>query len=226
MWPVVLACMASFGDRQGVPRWIQQGQVNTINAHTVHKSSLHAVHVPCVSSMVELIAQCDPSLQHFLRTHGVDILQIDIECLDHEVIYSSLDSLRPRVVHYEDACLGEHSARVASLLESRGYTVKPGVDGGNKVACLGQCNDFASVMESFVGKTSFIQIGANDGITNDPLRQYIAKGDFLGIMVEPTRALFTQLSGLYANRPGICMYQGAFAANGRCKDGNIVFYEY
>jgi len=232
---VLVSALAEFGDRQDVPKiikdarnddipiFIKEGQVNTIDDKSVHRGSLRAVRTPCVSSIEELLLHCNQFLSFSMN--GIDLLQIDIECFDYLVIYA-LGRLRPRFIHYEDTCLGNHSSRVKALLHKKGYLTTKGA-GEDTLACLiGPCTDFDTVMTGLRGTINFIQVGANDGITNDPLRPYIAEGDFQGIMVEPTVGMYAKLSRLYGNDPKKCLYRAAFAPRGKCVDGTITFYKY
>jgi FkbM family methyltransferase len=49
----------------------------------------------------------------------------------------------------------------------------------------------------------FIQIGSNDGITNDPIRPFILKYNWKGILVEPIPNIFKKLVGNYAGSNGL-----------------------
>jgi FkbM family methyltransferase len=43
------------------------------------------------------------------------------------------------------------------------------------------------------GEIKFIQIGANDGVLNDPLRKHLVLGGFAGVMVEPIPDIFEKM---------------------------------
>ena len=45
---------------------------------------------------------------------------------------------------------------------------------------------------------AFIQIGANDGIRNDPIRRYVTNCEWNGVLVEPDPVLFAALQANYA----------------------------
>ena len=45
----------------------------------------------------------------------------------------------------------------------------------------------------------FIQVGSSDGITNDPIHDYIVKYKWKGILVEPVEYLFNRLLRTYAS---------------------------
>lgn len=55
------------------------------------------------------------------------------------------------------------------------------------------------------GKVNFIQIGANDGLRNDPVREFIIRDRWQGILVEPLPAVFAMLQHnyAYARNPGL-----------------------
>ncbi len=61
-------------------------------------------------------------------------------------------------------------------------------------------------IKKFINKSDkpfFIQIGANNGVTNDPLYKFIIKYNLSGILVEPVPHLFDQLKRNYGNRKGL-----------------------
>jgi FkbM family methyltransferase len=49
----------------------------------------------------------------------------------------------------------------------------------------------------------FVQIGANDGVTNDPLHPFVKEHGLRGLMVEPQRNVFNRLQQNYAGFPGL-----------------------
>jgi FkbM family methyltransferase len=58
----------------------------------------------------------------------------------------------------------------------------------------------------------FVQVGAFDGVTGDPLRQLIeADKQMAGIMIEPRTEPFLRLSGIYAHRKNIRLVNAAVA---------------
>jgi FkbM family methyltransferase len=59
---------------------------------------------------------------------------------------------------------------------------------------------------------TFIQAGANDGITNDWLHAAIVAEGWRGVCVEPQPAVFARLRATYADRPAVCPIEGAIAA--------------
>lgn len=50
---------------------------------------------------------------------------------------------------------------------------------------------------------SFLQAGANDGITNDPYREFILQPNFCGVLVEPSPYPFKKLQAAYRHKAGL-----------------------
>ena len=57
----------------------------------------------------------------------------------------------------------------------------------------------------------FIQIGANDGVSYDPLRPYIEAGRWSGVLVEPLPHLFARLRTLYSGDEHLALVNAAIA---------------
>jgi FkbM family methyltransferase len=51
----------------------------------------------------------------------------------------------------------------------------------------------------------FIQVGAFDGMANDPLRETVMERGWSGILVEPQREAFRQLEKNYGDQPGLVL---------------------
>jgi FkbM family methyltransferase len=66
----------------------------------------------------------------------------------------------------------------------------------------------------------FIQIGANDGIMNDPIRHLVVKHDLPGLFVEPLPDLFVRLQANYAGHPRVAFEQCAVGE----RDGHATIY--
>jgi FkbM family methyltransferase len=68
----------------------------------------------------------------------------------------------------------------------------------------------------------FVQIGANDGLTGDPLPGLLAGAgsQWRGVMVEPIGHLFTQLCDRYGSRPGLRLENAAVGE----ADGTITIH--
>ena len=60
----------------------------------------------------------------------------------------------------------------------------------------------------------FVQIGANDGVSHDPIRQYIERFRWRGILVEPQPNVFERLKRNYASQPQLSFENAALAAHG------------
>nr|WP_295874833.1 FkbM family methyltransferase [uncultured Chitinophaga sp.] len=67
----------------------------------------------------------------------------------------------------------------------------------------------------------FIQIGSNDGITLDPIHQFIKKYAWRGILVEPVHYLFEKLQKTYEAQEGLCFENIAIDE----KDGERRLYQ-
>jgi FkbM family methyltransferase len=56
---------------------------------------------------------------------------------------------------------------------------------------------------------TFVNIGSNDGLTNNPLAEFIATHNWRGIMVEPVGYVFQRLEKNYAGKRGIILVNAA-----------------
>jgi FkbM family methyltransferase len=56
---------------------------------------------------------------------------------------------------------------------------------------------------------TFIQVGAYDGITGDPLRKYVESCGWRGVMLEPQAMAAGQLRALYRNNDSVVVLQAA-----------------
>jgi FkbM family methyltransferase len=66
----------------------------------------------------------------------------------------------------------------------------------------------------------FIQVGANDGITVDPIREYILEHHWKGILVEPQAKVFGVLRENYRDEPQLIFENSALAE----RDGTMTLY--
>ncbi len=66
----------------------------------------------------------------------------------------------------------------------------------------------------------FLQIGANDGVSNDRLNQWIQSGKWEGVLVEPVPYIFDKLKGNYAENSQLKFENSAVAH----EDGEMTFY--
>jgi len=67
----------------------------------------------------------------------------------------------------------------------------------------------------------FIQIGANDGKTNDPLHEFINKYEPSGLLIEPIDSVFSRLLKTYKNRNNLVFDNVGIYD----KSENVVFYK-
>ena len=56
---------------------------------------------------------------------------------------------------------------------------------------------------------TFVQVGAYDGVSTDPLRKYVDACGWTGVMLEPQPGPAARLRDLYRERPGIVVLQAA-----------------
>ena len=69
-------------------------------------------------------------------------------------------------------------------------------------------------------KTTIVQIGANDGKTDDPVHSLICQGNWSGVLVEPMPNLYEELSSTYHDTSGIALDNCAIAK----EDGVATMY--
>lgn len=79
------------------------------------------------------------------------------------------------------------------------------------------------------GKINVIQIGAFDGITSDPLRQFLTDPDIHAVLLEPQETPFKKLDSLYKESPNIRPIRAALAEHDgfiymstSCRDGSAM----
>jgi FkbM family methyltransferase len=87
----------------------------------------------------------------------------------------------------------------------------------------GSLSDFLSqYSKSKPGNFTVVQIGANDGITHDPIHKFIKRDDWKGVLLEPQPDVFHEfLTKIYAKNKGI---RPLCAAIGE-KDGSQPIYK-
>jgi FkbM family methyltransferase len=68
-----------------------------------------------------------------------------------------------------------------------------------------------ALREKRQGDVFFLQVGANDGRTHDPLHNAIRQHHWRGILVEPVPTMFEALQANYAGVPGLAFEQVACA---------------
>lgn len=89
-------------------------------------------------------------------------------------------------------------------------------------AARGSIDEFASKYSRSMGRVTVIEVGANDGINNDPIHKFIKRDHWIGVLLEPQRFVFEKyLKPLYARTPGITVVNAAFDVS----DGTKPIYE-
>lgn len=81
----------------------------------------------------------------------------------------------------------------------------------------------AAILDAFAGTQEgvfFVQIGANDGLHNDPLHKLVKTYAWRGLLVEPVPYVFERLERNYRGTPGLVLENVAVAA----KNGALPFY--
>jgi len=66
----------------------------------------------------------------------------------------------------------------------------------------------------------FVEIGANDGIANDPIYPFVRDHGWQGLMLEPLPEIHAKLTKNHANHPGINCIQAAISQH----DGDATIY--
>jgi FkbM family methyltransferase len=71
-----------------------------------------------------------------------------------------------------------------------------------KRGLMGRRDPLYDVLDRFSrshgGGISFVQIGANDGLRNDPIREFIVRDEWMGVLIEPLPPVFEMLRQNYA----------------------------
>lgn len=107
-------------------------------------------------------------------------------------------------------------ARLGYRIEGIKYTPRQMLDSGK---CRAFEFDDAICRRMFeVGpQLNFIQVGAYDGVSTDPLHKYIEKCGWRGVMLEPQPGPADQLRKLYGDNPDIVILQNAVDATHRTR---------
>jgi len=83
-------------------------------------------------------------------------------------------------------------------------------------------DEFTSVYSGGKEKVTVVQIGANDGINNDPIHKFIKRDHWQGVLLEPQRFVFEKyLKPLYRKTEGIVVLNAALDV----KDGQKPIYK-
>lgn len=72
------------------------------------------------------------------------------------------------------------------------------------------------------GDFTVIQIGANDGISNDPIHKFIKRDNWKGVLLEPQKFVYTEFTKkIYSRNSGINVLNAAIGA----EDGTLSMYK-
>lgn len=74
--------------------------------------------------------------------------------------------------------------------------------------------------EELKGQVSFLQIGASDGVTNDPIYNYVRRYNWKGILVEPLPDVFDELKRNYSENTNLTFLNVAVSV----EDGKMILY--
>ena len=96
---------------------------------------------------------------------------------------------------------------IKNLIKKSGYSiVRTKVRGAAQKQLPITRGDFFNLYFSCVPEDFFfLQIGANDGVVNDPIREYVVKYGLRGMAVEPQPAVFERLSETYRGASVECV---------------------
>ncbi|HQL35237.1 MAG TPA: FkbM family methyltransferase [Bacillota bacterium] len=64
----------------------------------------------------------------------------------------------------------------------------------------------------------FVQIGANDGVRHDPLREFVLNNNWKGILVEPVKYIFKKLTSNYSDKKGLIFENVAISDKDEWRD--------
>lgn len=79
---------------------------------------------------------------------------------------------------------------------------------------------FFDALDSALPRVTFVQIGANDGVWNDPIEPYLRGEKWRGVLVEPVPYVFARLKARYGSRQNFILENCAIAES----DGTRTFY--
>ncbi len=107
---------------------------------------------------------------------------------------------------------------IQKALMSRGYMIRK-----IEHTTIAPIDVFDLVLRDRMSRVSdffFLQIGANDGVSFDPIHPYVREFHWRGILVEPVPYLFQRLKANYSGEPQLRFEQAAVAE----QEGEITFY--
>jgi len=83
-----------------------------------------------------------------------------------------------------------------------------------------EADELLALFAKHMPEAVVVQIGANDGVTGDPLARWFAQTRWRGLLVEPVPFLCDALRRRYAGRAGVCVEQVAISD----RDGEAPLY--
>jgi hypothetical protein len=89
-----------------------------------------------------------------------------------------------------------------------------------RVVTLEPLDLLLAAFEAWNEPITILQIGACDGITNDPIYHFVRRGRARAILVEPNPYAFARLQNAYAGLPNVTLIQAAVGE----KDGEADLY--
>ena len=108
--------------------------------------------------------------------------------------------------------------RVAGFLNRRGYAItRPRFHEENPIDLRGL---LAEPIQQRKGQFSVLQVGANDGISNDPIHHLVVSRKWRLLAVEPMEGSFNRLVNTYRDNPHVRCVQCAVGAT----DGQAIMY--
>src|SRR6266481_6003650 len=119
---------------------------------------------------------------------------------------SSFSAMTSPLIGAMRKCLKWTFARIERIANRRGYWISwwPPALLANPQSRLSFDLEFVIAHLMLQKKDLFfIQIGANDGVSNDPLYKFVIEYGWAGILVEPLPQVFEVLRRNYADKPNL-----------------------
>lgn len=113
--------------------------------------------------------------------------------------------------------------RVESRLARTGYTVRwqpPSLAASPQSELLASFEFVCAHLHTLKPDPVFLEIGANDGVTIDPLRPFVERFGWRGVMVEPIPQTFHKLTANFADYPQVKLVNAAIGK----QDGEQTIY--
>lgn len=82
--------------------------------------------------------------------------------------------------------------------------------------------DWFNAYSAKCGTVRFIQIGASDGLRNDPIREFVLRDRWQGVFIEPLPGVFQLLKHNYRRQRGLTFLNAAISS----EEGTLVFWTF